>query len=215
MGKKNIRLTVEEVKSMGRKRGIELTGDEAKTIMQESIDYFISRGRKHGFVIYVPSPTGEIEKRLIPIKDNRNYTLIKERMKKGAKELNCFVGHNFDEKEVKNLRLVLKEIFSLLKINPYFADEVLRDKTIREKVFVEICKTDFAVFEITKLSPNVAIEIGAALIKNKMTTFLRREGEKIPIELQGLDMIPYSTYLDLSEKLFALLPDFLEEYKLF
>jgi hypothetical protein len=221
MRKKTKRLTIKQIRAMAegavakeRGKSIKLTDKEVKTLIQGIVPYILSGGRKNLSLIDLPDSSGSLERFPI-IKGSEAYRIIKKRKGNKIEELHCFVGHNFNKKKIENLRPVLNGVLKHLKVIPYYADEVLTDKTIREKVFAEIRKTDFAIFEITKLKPNVAIEIGATLIINKTTTFLIKKGEAVPEELKSLDKIFYNDYIDLRDQLLYKLPGLLEKKGLF
>jgi len=212
--KKQIKTIVEENINKRRAKPIKITYKDIKTTIKALIPYILSGGKNQGILITLPGPRNNETKQFIEIEDQKFYQLIQKRQKKKVKELNCFVGHNFDQKKINRLRPVLNQIFDYIKVKPYYADKILTIKTILEKVLTEINKTDFVIFEITKLKPNVAIEVGGALIIKRVTTFLIKKGEKEPTELQGLDMIKYKDYLDLAYQLLNKLPGLLEEQKL-
>lgn len=214
MGKKKIESLThkQKLESIAEEKNISITSKQAKVLIKLFAPYMLSilpGGR--GIPVTIRDITHPV-----PIKDKKVLELINKRKEKRSKELKCFIGHNFNKRKINSIRPVINGVFKVLKIKPYYADEVLTDKTILNKVFSEILKSDFVIFDITtKMRTCIVIEIGAALIKRKIRVFLIKEGEKMPEVLKGPDLIKYKNYDDdLVDQLLNKLPGFLKEQKL-
>lgn len=101
-----------------------------------------------------------------------------------------------------------------------FADVRISDTWILDKVRQHIERSDFGLFDITYLNPNVLLELGIAIGMKKKAYILvnsehddqgglfkrifssRRPG--LPVNLQGLELIKYSSKSELMKRLGSL-----------
>jgi hypothetical protein len=101
-----------------------------------------------------------------------------------------------------------------------FADVRISDTWILDKVIQHIERSDLGLFDITFLNPNVLLELGVALgMKKRAHVFMNSQFEEetgffkrifsgrragLPINLQGLELVRYSSRSDLVAKLASL-----------
>lgn len=81
------------------------------------------------------------------------------------------------------------------------ADDIEHNQDILAVLQNQIRTADVVIADTTQQNPNVFYEIGYAHAANKPTILVSRKGEKIPVDLQSLNHIFYSTIVDLREKL--------------
>jgi hypothetical protein len=101
-----------------------------------------------------------------------------------------------------------------------FADVRIENTWILDKVTKHIERSDFGLFDITFLNPNVLLELGIALgMKKRSHIFLNSAADErsgffsrifatrttsLPVNLQGLELVQYSTRQQLMERLLSL-----------
>lgn len=113
-----------------------------------------------------------------------------------------FVAHAYDQPFASDLRRIVRQAFEP-DLVPYFADEELEPRHILIKIARRIYTTRFGIFDLSKLSPSVFIELGIAFGANKPILPIVKSDSKINIPewLGNLDILEYSNFGELSEKL--------------
>lgn len=127
--------------------------------------------------------------------------------------LYCFVGHVFNREQMDDLR---RAICGALKrwdpFKPWFADEYWCSGHILTKIKNGIDEAKLCIFELSdKSKPNVFMELGYAMAKEKPLILLIKKGNHLPSDLEGLDRIEYESMVELEEKLGRCLPQVLAD----
>jgi len=91
------------------------------------------------------------------------------------------------------------------------AKEVLRTGDFSCKICGIIQSCEFAIFDISKLSSNVLLELGYAYALGKQVIVLKQRSVKMPSNLSGIEPIEYTTIATLREELRRYLKFFLSE----
>jgi hypothetical protein len=100
----------------------------------------------------------------------------------------CFVGHVFEHEQIDDLRAAIARGCpqALRKVEIRYADEEVDTKPIFEKIRAEIEHALFCFFEISNASkPNVFLELGYALGRQKVCILLLKKGAQPPSDLAG------------------------------
>jgi len=126
-------------------------------------------------------------------------------------EVHCFVGHVFSREQIDDLRRAIRESFEdYPSLAPWFADDYYASGPILGKIRGGIDNSLFCIFEVSHLSkPNVFIELGYAMAKDKTCILLVKDGQEVPSDLAGLDRIQYKSMAHLTQALKTYLPQVL------
>lgn len=127
-----------------------------------------------------------------------------EHLLEGPIKKEFFVAHSFTTQYKDDLRRAVEDALCghLDDFKPYYADKEIRKGHIFvDKIIPKIKSTEFGIYEITEQSPNVFLELGAAIALGRTYYILCRKGSKIPADLKGLDRIEYKSFLELTEQL--------------
>ena len=105
-------------------------------------------------------------------------------------------------------RGVFDEATQDFEIDFYFADELLTNRHVLEKIVALIDEARFSLFDITLWNPNVTLELGIAIGRRRPYFLLfdrsrRRTG--VPSDLAGIDRVEYGSYTQLRAGLYELL----------
>ena len=113
----------------------------------------------------------------------------------------CFVIMPFGDKPNTDGRVLdfdkiythlIKKTVESLDIKCVRCDEIGESGWIHSKMFTHIYEADIAIVDITSLNPNVFYELGVRhALADSVTVILRRKGEGIPFNIQGLQIIEY------------------------
>ena len=126
-------------------------------------------------------------------------------------QLLCFVGHVFSQDQIDDLRPAIAKSFEGNDINLWFADDYLSGGHVFDKISGAIDRSFICIFELSDANkPNVFLELGYALGKNKPCFFLLRKGNSMPSDLQGFDRIEYESMKQVTEKLTGFWPQILQ-----
>jgi GAF domain len=118
-----------------------------------------------------------------------------------AGQARYFVSHAYNRPHVKDLRKAIRKAFEP-KFLPYFADEEALPQYILIKIARRIYATRFGVYDFTDYSPNVYIELGLALGKNKqIIPIVHQESASIVPNWLKSRVVEYPSYERLSELL--------------
>jgi len=121
----------------------------------------------------------------------------------------CFVGHVFNEEQIDDFRKAIARGFpqALRKVDVRYADEEVKGGSLFDKVRAEIERALFCFFEISNSAkPNVFLELGYALGRQKVCILLLKKGAEPPSDLAGFDRIEYRSMADLTKQLKSFLP---------
>lgn len=124
-------------------------------------------------------------------------------------KIRIFVGHVFDRSLIDDLRETLAQSFSQFGkgVELWYADDHLSDSHILAKVCHAIEESKCCVFELSDTSrPNVFIELGFALGREKPIVMLIRKGARCASDIAGHDFLEYESYKELREKLIRRAP---------
>lgn len=91
------------------------------------------------------------------------------------------------------------------------ADELPRTGDFSCKICGLIQSCEFSIFDITRLSPNVLVELGFAYASGKQVIVLKKRGVELPSNLWGIEPVEYTTVATLREELKRYLKTFLSE----
>lgn len=89
-----------------------------------------------------------------------------------------------------------------------FADELLTNRHVLDKIVALIEGARFSLFDITLWNPNVTLELGVAIGSSRQYFLLfdrSRKRSGVPSDLAGLDRVEYASYTQLRNRLFELL----------
>ncbi len=117
-------------------------------------------------------------------------------------EKTCFVIMPFGEKPDvdgklldfdKIYRFIIKEAIESLGIECIRCDEIGEAGWVHADMMEHILEDDVAVVDITTLNANVFYELGVRhALRESVTVLIRREGTRIPFNLQGFRVIDYN-----------------------
>lgn len=122
----------------------------------------------------------------------------------GPMKREFFVAHSFTKQYKDDLRRAVEDALCghLDGLEPYYADTEIREGHIFvNKIIPKIKSTEFGIYEISEQSPNVFLELGAAIALGMTYYILCRKGTKVPADLEGLDRIEYESFSDLTKQL--------------
>ena len=122
----------------------------------------------------------------------------------GPMKREFFVAHSFTKQYKDDLRRAVEDALCghLDGLEPYYADTEIREGHIFvNKIIPKIKSTEFGIYEISEQSPNVFLELGAAIALGITYYILCRKDTKIPADLQGLGRIEYESFSDLTKQL--------------
>jgi hypothetical protein len=120
-----------------------------------------------------------------------------------------FVAHAFTKEKIDDLREAIKKALEDFNLEPYYADQEVRNQHILCKICEKIRCSKFGIFEISEGNPNVTLELGMAWGFRKKALLLAKKGFKIPADLEGLDRLEYESFRDLTEKLRTKIGDYI------
>jgi len=116
-------------------------------------------------------------------------------------EYHYFVAHEFNAQQMADLRKAIAEAFKGTGLNAYYADMEVRQKHILEKIKERILETQFGIYDVTNVNPNVCLELGIALGAKRPYYIILKKGTSRPADVEGLDRIEYESYRDLTAKI--------------
>jgi len=126
----------------------------------------------------------------------------------------CFVGHRFTKAIEKRFRWNLRELFGVFGIEVEYSAFDGAAVNIIDEIRQMIRTYEFCLFdnrETTATSkPNVYIEAGMAFALNRPFIFCHHKREVWPSDFSNVNYIAYKNYKELFQKLYAVLPVFLE-----
>ena len=115
-----------------------------------------------------------------------------------------FVAHSFTKQYKDDLRKAIERALCgyIDGLKPYYADtEVRQGHIFLNKIIPKIKSTEFGIYEISEASPNVFLELGAAIALGKTYYIICKKGSEIPSDLEGLGRIEYESFSDLTKQL--------------
>jgi len=115
-----------------------------------------------------------------------------------------FVGHEFTEDAMDNLRQAVDSALKDSGLVTYYADKELvpNAQIFLDKILPVIHHSAFGIYDISNPEkPNVFLELGAGLARRKTCIIICKLGTNIPSNLQGLDRIEYQSFDDLKVQL--------------
>jgi len=122
----------------------------------------------------------------------------------GPMKREFFVAHSFTKQYKDDLRRAVEDALCgyLDGLGPYYADTEIREGHIFvDKIIPKIKSTEFGIYETSEQSPNVFLELGAAIALGITYYILCRKDTKIHADLQGLGRIEYESFFDLTKQL--------------
>jgi len=122
----------------------------------------------------------------------------------GPMKREFFVAHSFTKKYEDDLRRAVGDALSghIDGLEPYYADtEIRKGHIFINKIIPKIKSTEFGIYEISEQSPNVFLELGAAIALGMTYYIVCTKDTKIPADLQGLGRIEYESFSDLTNQL--------------
>lgn len=127
---------------------------------------------------------------------------------KRAGEQQCFISHEFSQLD---LRAKLERALGRLGLEAYFADHEVTGEFILTKVCRKILSTRASIVDLSKASPNVYFELGAAIGLNKPIFVVLRSGIPVPPLLDRFVKLRFSSFAALEQDLAEQVPAWLEE----
>jgi hypothetical protein len=132
-----------------------------------------------------------------------------------------FVGCSYSPWPIGGYRDAFREVAKIQNTLTFeFADVRIEDTWILDKVRRHIERCDVGLFDLTYLNPNVLLELGIALgMKKRTHIFINAAADErsgffsrifsskrpdLPVNLQGLELVQYSTKSELVRKLLKL-----------
>jgi hypothetical protein len=114
-----------------------------------------------------------------------------------------FIGMPFKDKHKNVYEFVIKPTLAEIGLSPWIASEVFSNIDIMCKVCEGIQRSTKAVIDISGWNANVLFELGIVFGLSKEAILLKEENEPIPVDLKGMEYIPYSfdRFGDLKNKL--------------
>lgn len=122
-----------------------------------------------------------------------------------------FVAYSYNLYPKKDFRRIFEELEKSHQVTFIFADEVITNVHILEKIKSYIKSASFSIFDISDWNPNVALELGLAvgLDVDWYITFnpsaVQPPRTDVPSDIKGIDRIQYTSMTELGEKLTALI----------
>ncbi len=128
---------------------------------------------------------------------------------KQAGEYQCFVGHEFRHRDLRNkLELALSRLQGM-KLQPYFADSEVSGGFILEKICKKILVTRATIVDLTTSNPNVYFELGVAIGLNKPIFVILKQNTTVPMLLENFVKLHFTSYTELEKNLIDQIPGWL------
>jgi len=127
---------------------------------------------------------------------------------KRAGESQCFVGHEFRQKD---LRIKLERALKQLDLQAYFADREVTGEFILAKVCKKILVTRASIMDLTTANPNVYFELGVAIGLNKPVFVVLKRGASVPPLLENFVKLRFTHYAALERELTEQVPGWLKQ----
>lgn len=174
-------------------------------------------GRKK-LVSEVNLKDGETVK-LVPLEASKcpifQNSLCKSSVEDELKNNEYFVAHSFVKEEMDDLRSAIREALDGYQLEPYYADNELRQAHILCKICEKIRKTRFGIYDVSgekstgRPNPNVTLELGMAYGFGQKVILIARKGSKLS-DISGIDRIEYQSYKELTKELKKKIDGFLK-----
>lgn len=99
----------------------------------------------------------------------------------------------------------IENVLASYGLKAWIAQKELRRGHILCKICEKIQTSNFGIFEITDLSPNVMLELGLSYGMGKPILLIAKSLEKVPSDLRGLEIIEYRNLGELERQLHSYL----------
>jgi hypothetical protein len=123
-------------------------------------------------------------------------------MRDNMPKYDYFVAHEFTRQEKDDLREAIDQAFRNTQLNACYSDEEFRSgEHILKKIEDSIHATQFGIYDITTVNPNVYLELGLAKGAGRPFYIICKKGTEIRADLQGLGRIEYESYKNLTDEI--------------
>lgn len=114
-----------------------------------------------------------------------------------------FIGMPFNKKHKNFYKHAIKPALESMGLTPWVANEVFTTIDIMCKICRAIQSCKMAIIDISGWNANVLFELGLVYGLSKEALILLAEGEKVPVDLAGIQYLKYDfdDYSDLQENL--------------
>ena len=112
-----------------------------------------------------------------------------------------FVAMPFRDEQQNMYLYALKPAVERAELQTWKADEDLRNVDIMCKTCQSIQRSPYGVTDITGWNPNVMFELGLLYGHGKKVVLIKKVGDEVPVDLQGLEYIEYDDYTTLRQRL--------------
>ena len=112
-----------------------------------------------------------------------------------------FLAMPFRDEQQNMYLFALKPAMERLGLRIWKADEELNNVDFICKLCHAIRTSSFGIVDITGWNPNVMFELGLLYGYGKKVALINKAGEKVPVDLHGLEYVEYNDYGALSQKI--------------
>ena len=90
------------------------------------------------------------------------------------------------------MKYIIEPVCTACNMEVIRADNEAHGDVITDRIFSHINDDDLCIVDITGANPNVFFEAGYRAANKKPLVFIRREGEPIPFDISGIQVLDYS-----------------------
>ena len=120
-----------------------------------------------------------------------------------------FVAYSYKTYPKADYRKVFADLEKTYDVRFVFADEKITNMHIMQKITSYIRASDFSLFDISGWNPNVTLELGWAMATGDGWYICfdptKTAVDDVPSDLKGIDRLQYTSYVELGQKIAALL----------
>ena len=132
-----------------------------------------------------------------------NADLIDELTRRRSRTKNVFVVMPFSKKMEDVYIIGIREVAEKLGLAVERADDVQHNEGILRIIQDRISRCEAVIAETSSKNPNVFYEIGYSHAIGRPTILIARRGNRIPVDLRGMNFVLYNNVVDLRRKLEA------------
>ncbi len=127
----------------------------------------------------------------------------------------CPIGNEGSDVRIRSdnlLKFLLTPVCELNELTLIRADEITTTTVITDDIYSHLNNDDLAIIDITTLNPNVFLELGYRIAKNKPYIIIKDKDvqERYPFDISGIRIMEYSLRVDQIEYSKNLLDRFLK-----
>jgi FixJ family two-component response regulator len=112
-----------------------------------------------------------------------------------------FIGMPFQSEFENAFQYAIRPALKKLRLQYWKADKKKRIIDLMCKICQGIQSCAYAVIDISQWNANVLFELGLAYGLGKSVVIIKKKDEKVPVDLSGLEYLPYDNYKKLKSDL--------------